>query len=194
MKPTFPHYRFGPFANHGFKKPAVRGLASVLCAAGLLFLTQPSSAQTTISGQIDLTVSEMVQISGLNDMLLEPYTVTTTVPAIWYNWEPFCVYANSASGQFELTTTGSGPAGAYQIENGNGDTMSYRAYFYTPSEGVTEMFTGVTQTVSDAHQTRADCGGATTTWFAPSFQKTDVDSAQAGTVYNGTVFFTVAPI
>lgn len=171
----------------------VRHLAAGLCAfIAASLVTYNVSAQQVISGQVTLDVAPIVKISALDDMILEPYTVTTVVPAIWYNWEQFCVYSNS-SGQFELTTSGSGPNGEYEITNGT-NSMSYRAYFYTPTEGVTQMFSGATQTVSNAHRTRADCGGNTTTWFAPAFAKSDVDAADAGTVYSGTIYFTVAPI
>ena len=175
--------------------PAPRKLLRALVHVAVwsaAMLVNDGLAQQTFTADLSLEVEPRVKISGLDNMILEPYTVTTNVPAIWYNWEPFCIYSNSSS-QFELTTTGSGPGGAYEITNG-ANSLSYRAFFYTPTEGVTRMFSGVTQTVSDAHRTSADCAGTNTTWFAPSFNKTEVDAADAGTVYTGTISFTVAPI
>jgi|GEM_PF-6322057 len=154
-----------------------------------------SHAAATVSGNLNVTIGNIIQVSNLDDIAISPFTASTVVPALWYIWEPFCIYSNSST-QFEYTVTGDGgtfgAANSFRVSNGSHD-ISYRSFFYSAADGVVETFPNATQNFTGTN-TVPGCNGTTTSWFAPAFLRTDLEAAPPFGIYIGRFFITVSPI
>lgn len=168
------------------------GLIGLIGALGTF---SNSQAAETITGDLTVNIGNIIQVSALDDISVSPFSANTTVPALWYLWEPFCIYSNSGT-QFEYTVTGdggsAGPLNSFRVSNGSYD-ISYRSFFFSATNGVVETFSNVTQNFTDTSNVPG-CNGATTSWFAPAFLRTDLEAAPPFGIYIGRFFITVAPI
>ena len=90
-------------------------IITILC---LIAYASLANSQQSVIHDISVNLDPMVRISALDDVILDPYNATVIVPALWYNWEPFCVYSNTGN-QFEFTVTGSGPGGVFEVTSGS---------------------------------------------------------------------------
>lgn len=154
-----------------------------------------SHAAETVTGDLNVVIGNIIQVSDLDDISVSPFTANTVVPALWYIWEPFCIYSNSGT-QFEYTVTGDGgsfgTANSFQVSNGSYD-ISYRSFFFSSTDGVVETFSNATQNFNGTGNVPG-CNGQTTSWFAPAFLRTDLEAAPPFGIYIGRFFITVAPI
>lgn len=169
-------------------------IRNLLCT---LLLTMPFavSSNLTITTDLSVTIGNIVRISGLDDIILDPYNANVSVPTIWYNWEPFCIYSNSGT-QFEFTARGDGgsfgAADSFQVSSGTYD-IPMRVYFFSATDGVTRVFPNGTQNFNEASSS-IDCNGGTSSWIAAAFLRTDLDAAPPYGIYTGSIIMTVAPI
>ena len=162
---------------------------------GSLSTFNHSHAAETVTGDLTVTIGNIIQVSALDDINVSPFTAVTVVPALWFLWEPFCIYSNSGN-QFEYTVRGDGgsfgPTDSFRVSNGSFD-ITYRSFFFSITNGVVETPPNVTQ-VFTGTSNAIDCNGATTSWFAPAFLRTDLEAAPPFGIYIGRFFITVSPI
>lgn len=170
-------------------------MPSLVLLIGLLSIFNNSHAAETATGDLTVTIGNVIQVSALDDINVSPFTAITVVPALWFLWEPFCIYSNSGN-QFEYTVTGDGgsfgPANSFRVSNGSFD-ITYRSFFFSVTNGVVETLPNTTQ-IFTGTSNAIDCNGTTTSWFAPAFLRTDLEAAPPFGIYIGRFFITVSPI
>lgn len=166
------------------------------CVIGsLLLLASCASNASTLSSNLSVTVGNIVRISAIDDIILSPYDANLSVPTLWYNWEPFCIYSNSST-QFQFTARGDGGTfgapDSFQVSSGTYD-IPMRVYFFSATDGVTRVFPNATQTFNEASNS-INCNGGTSSWVAAAFLRSDLDQAPPFGIYIGRIFMTVAPL
>ncbi|MEJ2114951.1 MAG: hypothetical protein P8X88_02640 [Gammaproteobacteria bacterium] len=140
--------------NKLFKGLTVAGL--IAFSGSSFAVTQDGTLDATSTGtvDIDVTIGDLIQISGL-----VPMTGTTYTPGGPVNYStPACVYRNSGAG-YDVTATSStaGGAGANFLLNGTSANVVYTVNY---NDGVTSgALTNGTLNASfaNANQTIADC-------------------------------------
>ena len=172
-------------------KHAALGGAIAALSAGA-FAANDGALGFTSQGDVDinLVINDEVRISGMTDINLNfsgtDVTGNTSV----------CIYRNTAA-TYEITATGSGTAGAFELSNGT-DTVDYTVAYddFTSATPVVPLTTGNTVTRDGADQTDDTCTGLLSTGptgdISVTVNASDAAALPAAT-YSGTLFLMVAP-
>lgn len=137
---------------------------------------------------INLTIVTLMQISGLNDLVMPPFTGANNLVAN----DSFCVYRNS-TGTYSATLSGSGTGGAFTITNGTNPipyTVTWNDLTATSTATANVALTGrqnVFYLNTDCNAGANNNGTAEVTILA-----TDLSIVPMG-IYTGTLTILVAP-
>ena len=178
------------------KKLLTLVIASASLAALPAMAANDGSLGATSTGDLDinLTVSDIVQISKLTDI-----TLAQNAGGGAEGTSTACVYANG-DGKYNLLIAGSSDANGDTLqlnENGVGtSTVDYSVDFSdgTASTSTTTSLVGAANAVSGftGNATSADCAGGTNATISVSVAAADYQAAVVGT-YSDTLVLTVAP-
>ncbi len=167
-------------------------VAGILMVAGnSAFAANQGSQGATSTGDLTITadVTYQVQINDLDDMTVD-YAgwdgiadLTTT--------ESVCVWSNANGGHYNITATGSGGSGAFEITGGSG-TLPY-SVDWTGGGAATALTTGTLAAGMTGANHGVDCltGGNTAT-LDVTIAAANMSGAVAGS-YTGTLTLLVAP-
>ncbi len=169
----------------------------VVVSAGNAFAASDGTLGATSSGStnVSLTVPELIRVSGIDNLTLNPYSsgdvdLTTDV----------CIYTNDEDGQYDVTISGDGgpnQAASFQIgDAATTDDMTYTAAWNDVS-GTNTNETAVTHgnelTVqTGANTTSQTCSGGSSARLHINITEAEVLAQAAGT-YIGTITILVEP-
>ena len=160
-------------------RPLMARWAAALCAGLSLLSAAPVSA-----------ASNKVRITQLSDVAFGTLA-NLSIDAV--RSQSVCVYADTATNGYDVTATGTGPGGAFQLSSG-AQSMSYEVQWSSSagqSSGTqlapSSPLTGQT---SSATQQTCNTGAATTASLIVVLRSAALSSATAGT-YNGTLTLVV---
>lgn len=160
---------------------AVRGGAVFAMPALLLLLAAPAQS-----------ASNKVRITSLSDIAFGT-VANLGVDAV--RSENVCLYSETASNGYNVTATGTGPGGAFQLSSGSG-AMSFEVQWSSSSgkSSGAQLTPNVPLTgqVSTAAQQTCNTGPATTASLIILLRSAALSSARAGS-YNGTLTLVVGP-
>ncbi len=153
-----------------------------------ILFEQIENGSETYSDTVDiaLTIPDLVQVSGLNDINLGTWDGIGNQS----NSEDICVYRNS-SGSYAITFTGSGGGNAFVLTNVGVD-LAYSVTYFDGSTTVSAS-TGIALTGRTGHnQSSTICSGGTNATIAVSILENIIRSAPPA-VYSGTLTMLVSP-
>lgn len=171
------------------KKLTAIALSTAIAAGGAFAATQGSLGLSS-TGSVDITLSipDSVRIQNLVDI---PLGQADGVNALSGS-SPACVFRNGASGNYQITASGSGAANAFTLASG-GNTIAYTAT-YDDGSGASALTTGVALTgQTGADNASQDCstGANNNGTIAVSVSAAAQNGAAVGN-YSGTLTLTVA--
>jgi len=162
-------------------RPPVR--PSVLLGFALLLLLGGSPAPAA---------SNKVRITNLSDLA---FGSIANLGADAVRSENVCLYADTATNGYNITATGTGPGGAFQLSSGSG-SMAYQVQWSASSgqSSGAQLTANVPLTgqVSTATHQTCSTGPASSASLIVVLQSAALSSATAGT-YNGTLTLVVGP-
>ncbi len=151
-------------------------------------------ATSTGSIVINLTVPARAQISRLTDVTFTNADPSTAVS----NAQNICVYSNTATKGYTLTATGSGTANAFTLASGALAVIPYSVQFAATSGQTsgTAVVSGTALTGLTSTATTPTCssGPSTTASLIVNIAATDLQTAQAGAAYAGTLTLVITPV
>jgi hypothetical protein len=173
--PAIPHHRFQPSAAAVLQRViATAGFVAAGALASLLATTPAGAA------------SNKVRVTNLSDVV---FGTIANLSIDATRSQNVCLYADTASSGYNVTATGTGPGGAFQLSSGP-SVLSYEVQWSSSSgrdSGVqltpNTPLTG--QASSAAHQT-CNNGPATSASLLIMLRSTALSSATAGS-YTGTL-------
>lgn len=168
-------------AHAAFAWAAKAGVFSVPCALASLALASPADAandKTRITGLTDVAFGAIANIS---------------VDAI--QTQNICVYSNSATSGYNVTASGTGPGGNFQLLSGSLSLPFEVQWSATSGQSSgTQLNPNVPLTgqISSANQQSCNSGPASSASLVVILRSSALSSATAGT-YNGTLTLLVGP-
>lgn len=187
--------------RHAIEAPwnAVRNsVFTILLCIAVLQPVDAHAASIAVDSQIQLSKSESVKISNIDDWLIGVFTATDTINNIQYNsWDEQCVYSSTGSYQVEVTSQNGGAR--LTLESGAGDQMRYSIYSYVRRgnryrmQGHTSPVINLTNLSSSQTLTCADENIAgVNLWFTALVRPADFNPAPPG-IYRDVVTLVVSP-
>ena len=164
--------------------------ASMLCATSAYAASQGSMGASS-TGSLDITMDApgMVRVSDFVDMSFDLATWDGVSP---YGYsDGICVWSNT--GGYNVTATGDGPAGSFEISFG-GSRVPYSVTWADQVSAADPLTTAVALTTQQAtvNSTTCNSGADNTATVQVIFAATDLAMAIAGS-YSGTLTVVVAP-
>lgn len=169
------------------KALAVAALAAF--AASNAFAATQGTLGATSQGTLDitLTINALVQISALDDIPLGAYTGGGDMTGD----DDLCVYSNN--GGYDITATGNGAAGAFELIGGSANIPYTVAWATTAGAGTgTSLIAGVTLANQGGTFTTPNCNGADNAQVIVTVDDVALASAPADN-YTGVLTLLVAP-
>lgn len=167
--------------------------ASMLCAS-IAFAADGdlSTTDSTATSQVRAVIPGLVRITGLDDLNMGTYD--PTAPGDMTASSIFCVYRNSAGGEYTLTLEGDGGVDAttdFEIDNGT-DELAYTVDFGDDSGGALTNYAVPAALLTDqvANSVDANCTTGVQAELEVTVTDADALSARAGT-YTGDLIVTV---
>lgn len=178
-------------------KKIIRNSLSALALASVANLGHAALVQGTLGAtstgslDIDVSIQNLVLISGLNNISLGTYNGTD--PSLTGS-DSFCVYRNG-SGSYTATVSGSYNAGAgtgFLVYGGTGsDTMAYTVTYN--GTGITHGSTTATQTGNSSSQSCVGDVGNVNATIGVTIQGSVLQAAPTGN-YLGTITILISPV
>ncbi len=167
-------------------------VSGILMVAGsTAFAATQGSQGATSTGDLTITavVTHQVQISDLDDMTVD-YAGWDGIADL-KTTESVCVWSNANGGHYNITATGSGGSGAFEITGGAG-TLPYTVD-WTGGGAATTLTTGTVAAGMTGANHGVDCtAGGNTATLDVTLAAVNLSTAAAGT-YAGTLTLLVAP-
>lgn len=184
--PIFVRTKRGPGCS-GHRRLAARAarpFASAITAIAGALLSWPSPASAA--------ANDKVRITGLSDIA---FGSIANLGADSVRNESLCLYSNSATSGYNVTATGNGAGGAFELSSG-GLSLPFELQWSSASgqSSGTQLRPNVPLTgqVSTATQQACGSGPATTASLIVVLRSSALSSAAAGT-YNGSITLLVGP-
>lgn len=170
------------------------GTAASLLCAGLAFAADGdlSVTESTATSEVRAVIPEMIRITGLDD--LDMGTYDPAAPGDMTANTVFCVYRNSAGGEYTLRLEGDGGLDAttdFEIDNGT-DELAYTVDFGDDSAAPLTNYAVPAAPLTDqvANSLDANCAAGVTAELAVTVDGNDALNANAG-IYTGDLIVTV---
>ena len=158
-------------------------------AANNAYAATQGTLGATSQGTLDitLTINNLVQISALDDIALGAYTGVANMTGV----DDLCVYSNN--GGYDITATGDGAGGAFELTGGSAN-IPYTVAWATTAGATTgtSLTAGVVLANQGGTFTTPDCGGADNATVIVTVDDVDLASAPADS-YTGVLTLLVAP-
>lgn len=127
-----------------------------------------------------------VRISNMNDFNMPAWSGAGNLVLA----DPICIY-NSASVNYQVTVTGSGPGGAYRVTSG-ALFVNFAVAFAGSNGTFANMTTGVARARNNANTTSTTCGGGTNAQMRVTFTNANLSAAEAAS-YTGLLTVLLQP-
>ena len=163
---------------------------SVSAVGGVAFAASQGTLGSTSTGSSSLsaTVTSLVLIDGVNDILLSAATANDDLEG---NDPSICVYSNATDNLYEITASSTNGSGSFLLSDISSNTMAYTVK-WTDADG-TEV------SLTEGAQTSSNLDGSATTDCTGAFSRVDVSvpaatwtTSPAGG-YSDTLTLVVAP-
>jgi len=167
-----------------------------LFVAGDAFAATQGDLDTDSEGSSDIsvTVTEVVQITDIDDITVNPYDHAGAAGIS--QGDAVCVYTNDPNTSYRVEATGDGGAGSdeFQIESG-ANAIVYQVYWGdtdTPGDAATELTSGVRNAAVFENATGTYPCAANNGSFRVAMTHNNIMSVPAGT-YSGTLTINLIP-
>lgn len=168
-------------------------LLAGLCAGAVMAADGPLSvSSSSATAEVRAVIPQMIRITGLDD--LDMGTYDPAAPGDMTASSTFCVFRNSAGGEYTLQLDGDGGLDAttdFEIDNGT-DELAYTVDFGDDSSGPLSNYATPGSLLTDqvANSSDANCATGVQAELAVKVDGADALSARAGT-YTGDLIVTV---
>lgn len=132
-----------------------------------------------------LRIDPWIRLSGLNDVYLGNYSPGQ---GDLQQSQPVCIYTNAD--QYEVTASGTGAAGAFELQNSLGSVMPYEVRWQ--DDGAWSTLTANNRARNQNSGNRC-ANGVTNAQLEITVRSIDMDAGDAATRYTGTLTILVAP-
>lgn len=176
--------------------PAARPIRALACLAALALLV-PGSATAATDGalglssvgstEISIVRGETAQASGLEDIVLAPWTEGDTAPR---GTATACIY--TSTGSYQITASSSnGAGGNFRLTSGTA-FIDYRVRWNDGVSGLTLLSNGTPATGFVGDSTSLNCGGANPATIQVNIRNAAISAAPTG-AYSDTLTIMITP-
>lgn len=182
-----------PFERSSFARRPSRRLAA-LAAIGLLVPSTGGAATDgafglTSTGTADISIirGETAQASGLEDIVLAPWTEGDTAPR---GTATACVYTSTGSYQISASSS-NGAGGNFRLTSGTA-FINYRVRWNDGTSGLTLLSNGTPTGGFVGDSSSLNCGGANPATIQVNITNAAISAAPTGT-YSDTLTIMITP-